>query len=40
MDPKKEYSEHEENEEKVERTTYDDPDTGAHAEEIKDRKHN
>ncbi len=35
MEPKKESSEHEENGKKVERTTYDDPDTDTHAEEIK-----
>jgi hypothetical protein len=38
MEPKKEYSEHEENGTRVERTTYDDPDTKTHAEEIKNRK--
>ena len=35
MEPKKEHTEHEENGTKVERTTYDDPDTKSHAEEIK-----
>jgi hypothetical protein len=31
---KKEHTEHEENGTKVERDTYDDPDTKTHAEEI------
>jgi hypothetical protein len=35
MEPKKEHSEHEENGKTIERTSYDDPDTGTHAEEIK-----
>jgi hypothetical protein len=35
MEPKKEHTEHEENGTKVERTTYNDPDTNTHAEEIK-----
>lgn len=35
MEPKKEYSGHEENGERVTRTTYDDPETKTHVEEIK-----
>jgi hypothetical protein len=35
MEPKKEHSEHEKNGKKIERTSYDDPDTGIHAEKIK-----
>jgi hypothetical protein len=35
MEPKKEHIEHEENGKSIERTTYDDPDTDTHAEEIK-----
>jgi hypothetical protein len=35
MEPKKERTEHDENGTKVERSTYDDPDTRTHAEEIK-----
>jgi hypothetical protein len=35
MEPKKEHTEREENGTKVERNTYDDPDTKTHAEEIK-----
>jgi hypothetical protein len=35
MEPKKEHTEHEENGNRIERTTYDDPDTGTHADEIK-----
>ncbi len=35
MEPKKEHTEHEENGKRIERTTYDDPDTGTHAEEMK-----
>jgi hypothetical protein len=34
MEPKKEHTEHKENGKKVEQTTYDDPDTKTHAEEI------
>jgi hypothetical protein len=38
---KKEHTEHEENGTKVERDTYDDPDTKTRAEEIEiDRNHN
>ena len=35
MEPKKEYSEHEENGKRVTRTSYDDPETKTHIEEIK-----
>jgi hypothetical protein len=35
MESKKEHSEREENRKTIERTSYDDPDTGTHAEEIK-----
>jgi hypothetical protein len=35
MEPKKDYSEREENGERVRRTTYDDPETKTHVEEIK-----
>jgi hypothetical protein len=35
MEPKKELSEHEENGKKVTRTTYDDPETKTHVEEVK-----
>jgi hypothetical protein len=35
MEPKKEYSEHEENGRGVTRTSYDDPETKTHVEEIK-----
>jgi hypothetical protein len=38
MEPKKERTEHNENGTKVERTTYDDPDTRTHSEEIKIEK--
>lgn len=35
MEPKKEYSEHEENGDRVTRTTYYDPETKTHVEEVK-----
>jgi hypothetical protein len=35
MEPKKEHIEHEEDGTKVERTTYDNPGTNTHVEEIK-----
>jgi hypothetical protein len=35
MEPKKESSEHEQNGERVTRTTYDDPETKTHVEEVK-----
>jgi hypothetical protein len=35
MEPKKEHTEQGENGTKVERTTYDDPNTNTHFEEIK-----
>ncbi|MBV8224874.1 MAG: hypothetical protein JO232_06785 [Verrucomicrobia bacterium] len=35
MELKKEYSEHEENGDKVTRTTYYDPETKTHVEEVK-----
>jgi len=35
MEPKKECSEHEENGEKVTRSTYYDPETKTHVEEVK-----
>jgi hypothetical protein len=38
MEPKKEHIEREEDGTKVERTTYNNPDTNTHAEEIKIRK--
>ena len=38
MEPKKEHAEREENGTKVERNTYDDPDTKTHAKEIKIEK--
>jgi hypothetical protein len=38
MEPKKKHSEHEENGARVERTTYDDPETKTHVEEVKIEK--
>jgi hypothetical protein len=38
MQPKKEHIEHEENGARVERTTYDDPETKTHVEEVKIEK--
>jgi hypothetical protein len=38
MQPKKERIEHEENGARVERTTYDDPETRTHVEEVKIEK--
>jgi hypothetical protein len=38
MEPKREHSEHQEGDTRIERTTYDDPDTKTHTEEVRIEK--
>jgi hypothetical protein len=38
MEPKREHSEHQDGDTRIERTTYDDPDTKTHTEEVRIEK--